>query len=65
MLPDKPTPAEQEAWDQVQEAELALELAQLHLWTVSDQQRQPGRGHLRVIEGGAATTPDPDAVSIP
>jgi hypothetical protein len=52
MLPDELTPAEQEAWREVQEAELALELAQLRWWTVTDQQRRPGRGHLRVIDGG-------------
>lgn len=49
---DELTPAEQEAWKEVHEAELALELAQLRLWTVSDQQRRPERGHLRVIDGG-------------
>lgn len=52
MLSDKLTPAEQEAWREVQEAELALELAQLRLWTVTDQQARPERGHLRVIDGG-------------
>ncbi len=50
---DELTSAEQEAWREVQEAERALELAQLRLWTVSDQQRRPERGHLRVIDGGA------------
>jgi hypothetical protein len=52
MYADDLTPAEQEAWDEVQEAELALELAQLRLWTVTDEQRRPARGHLRVIDGG-------------
>jgi hypothetical protein len=54
MLSDELTPAEQEAWDEVREAELALELAQLRLWTVTDQERRPARGHLRVIDGGEA-----------
>jgi len=52
MLSDELTPAEQEAWREVQEAERALELAQLRLWTVANQERRRERGHLRVIEGG-------------
>lgn len=52
MLPDQLTPAEQEAWREVQEAELALELAQLRWWMLTDQQGRPERGHLRVIDGG-------------
>jgi hypothetical protein len=52
MYADDLTPAEQEAWDEVREAELALELAQLHWWTVTYEQRRPVRGHLRVIDGG-------------
>lgn len=57
MLSDELTPEEQEAWREVQEAELALELAQLHLWTITDQQRRPGRGHLRAIDGGEPCDP--------
>jgi hypothetical protein len=52
MFLDDLTPAEQEAWEEVQEAEQALELAQLRWWTVTDQQRRPARGHLRMIDGG-------------
>ncbi len=54
MLSDELTPAEQEAWREVQEAERALELAQLRLWVVTDQQNRRERGHLHVIDGGAA-----------
>jgi hypothetical protein len=64
MLLDNLTPAEQEAWNEVRDAELALELAQLRFWTVTDQQRRPARGHLRIIDGGRPTTPPADAVSI-
>lgn len=52
MLSDKLTPAEQEAWREVQEAEQALKLAQLRLWAVTDQQDRRERGHLHVIDGG-------------
>lgn len=52
MRTDELTPAELEAWREVQEAEQALELAQLRLWTVTDQQGRRERGHLRVIDGG-------------
>lgn len=57
MFSDKLTPAEQEAWREVQEAEQALELAQLRLWTVTDQESRRGRGHLRVIDGGQPCKP--------
>jgi hypothetical protein len=52
MRTDELTPAKLEAWREVQEAEQALELAQLRLWTVTDQQGRPERGHLRLIDGG-------------
>jgi hypothetical protein len=54
MLSDELTPAEQEAWREVREAEQALELAQLRLWTITSQQGRRERRHLHVIDGGMA-----------
>jgi hypothetical protein len=54
MPSDELTPAEQEAWKEVHEAEQALELAQLRLWIVTDEQGRRERGHLHVIDGGVA-----------
>ena len=54
MAPNEVTPAELEAWRELHEAERALELAQLRLWTIMDQARRREHGHLRVIDGEAA-----------
>jgi hypothetical protein len=57
MRADELSAAELEAWRQVQEAEQALEIAQLNLWAITDQQGRPQRGHLRVIEGDEPCDP--------
>jgi hypothetical protein len=49
MLLDELTPAEQEAWDEVAEAERALELAQLRLMGVTERSRRRRRGYLRLL----------------
>jgi hypothetical protein len=42
------TPAEREAWGEVEAAERALELAQLRLMAVTERSRRR-RGHLRLV----------------
>jgi hypothetical protein len=46
---DAQTSAEQEAMIEVEEAERALELAQLRLVAVANQRRRGRRDHLRLV----------------
>jgi hypothetical protein len=52
MLLDEPTPAEQEAWNEVDAAERELELAQLRLAAVLERGWRRRRGHLRLVGSG-------------
>jgi len=55
------TPAEQEAWGEVEAAEHALELAQLRLMAATERTSRRRRGHLRLVLASEAQGRDAES----